>query len=246
MLRDMRLHCSDPSNFNDPWDCHPWFDDQCLEDPEILEELIAHQKKKFPDTLTPEERQFYEYRLRNFSYQRLNLMVGYSEEHIASIRKRRLYCLTPFPDSTLMWSHYAENHRGICLEFGIDNQLIRNAREVLYTEEYPQWLPHRFDDDPDSAIEMVMTKAKAWEYEQEFRILGLHNNDKATSGSLYVEDGCFALPPNALKAVIAGCNADYDAIRAIVKNYMPDLPVKKIVRIPNQFKLRILSEAELS
>jgi len=49
---------------------------------------------------------------------------------------RRFYCLTPFADNTLMWSHYADNHRGICLEFGKDNPLIEKARPVRYCKRY--------------------------------------------------------------------------------------------------------------
>src|ERR1017187_7276787 len=37
------------------------------------------------------------------------------------VSKRRICCLTRDPTSTLMWSHYAENHHGVCLEFGVDN-----------------------------------------------------------------------------------------------------------------------------
>jgi len=245
MLRDMRIHCSNPANFNDPWDCDPWFDDKGLEDPRVLQDLLDHQLRNFPDGLTPTQRQLYEHKLRSRSYERVNLLAGYSEENIATIRKRRIYCLTPFPDLTLMWSHYAEKHKGICLEFGIDNPLLRMALEVLYPEKYPVWLPHQFENDHDSAIEMILTKAEPWKYEREFRIISSYNNDKDTAGALYVENDCFALPPNALQSVIAGCNADYDAVKAIVKAHMPSLLVKRAIRIQTQFNLEILAENEL-
>lgn len=41
------------------------------------------------------------------------------------VSERRIYRLTPHADSNLMWSHYAETHLGICLEFGLDNPLFR-------------------------------------------------------------------------------------------------------------------------
>jgi hypothetical protein len=50
-LRDMRLHCSDPANFNDPWDCDPWFDEKSLENPEILEKVFVYQRKTTPNVL---------------------------------------------------------------------------------------------------------------------------------------------------------------------------------------------------
>ena len=92
---------------------------------------------------------------------------------------------------------------------------------------------------------MILTKAGCWKYESEFRIIGMHDNAKETAGPLYVKDGCFALPPNALQAVIAGCNADYDAVKAIAKAHMPDLPVKRAICVENEFKLLIMDEASL-
>jgi hypothetical protein len=47
------------------------------------------------------------------------------------------------------------------------------------------------------------------------------------------------LPPGALKSVIAGCQADYDAIKAIVKTHTPDLSMKRATRVPNHYRLVI-------
>jgi hypothetical protein len=88
-----------------------------------------------------------------------------------------------------MLSHYAEKHTSICLEFGIDYPLMRLALEVVYPENYPVWLPHEIGE--ESAIKMLLTKAKAWDYESEFRIISMYDNAKQTAGALYVENGCF-------------------------------------------------------
>lgn len=37
---------------------------------------------------------------------------GFSKQLQAELARRRIYCLTPDPLSTLMWSHYAKNHTG--------------------------------------------------------------------------------------------------------------------------------------
>ena len=39
-LTQKRIHCSDPANLNDPWDCRPWFNEKALENPKALEGLI--------------------------------------------------------------------------------------------------------------------------------------------------------------------------------------------------------------
>jgi len=33
ILKNHRIWCSDPSTFNDPWDCKPYFDPAILDDP---------------------------------------------------------------------------------------------------------------------------------------------------------------------------------------------------------------------
>ena len=32
-------------------------------------------------------------------------------------RRYRIYCLSARADSQLIWGHYADHHRGVCLEF---------------------------------------------------------------------------------------------------------------------------------
>lgn len=39
VLIKRRVHCSDPANLNDPWDCRPWFDTDVIEEPKVLEEF---------------------------------------------------------------------------------------------------------------------------------------------------------------------------------------------------------------
>src|SRR5580693_3833269 len=47
------------------------------------------------------------------------LMHSFPLEQFEFITTRSgVYCLSPDPCNTLMWSHYSQNHRRICLEFG--------------------------------------------------------------------------------------------------------------------------------
>src|SRR6185437_10691555 len=154
---------------------------------------------------------------------RQKFIDGFSTCNQLVIRDQRLYCLTPDPCSTLMWSHYANDHRGICLAFDTGNPLFSEALEVTYRSEYPRWVPHELEQ---IAFEMFLTKAHDWGYEKEFRIIGGVNMEK---GYLNLDGDCFHLPPGALHSVIVGCEADYDAILKVVSEHAPDLPVRRIV-----------------
>jgi len=132
-----------------------------------------------------------------------------------------------------MWSHYATNHRGICLEFGTSNLLFSEALQVTYCSGYPLWVPHEMEQ---IAFEMFLTKSDDWKYEKEFRIIGGLDMEKE---HLNLDGDWFRLPRGALQSVIVGCEADYDAVRNVVVDHVPDLPVRRAVRSPNHYRLQI-------
>jgi hypothetical protein len=238
-LRDQKIHCSSPANLNDPWDCRPWLDSLSLQDPEAFQKAMAsfyRQADKVKQTPRPDLKQW-ESGLRNDPKKLAKWVDDQSKDIQRMVSERRIYCVTPDAGSILMWSHYADNHLGICLEFGVDNPLFRQALQVLYASEYPLWITHEFEAKPDRGIEMILTKAEEWRYEKEFRLISLRPGPKAHW--LRAHDDFFSLPPGALKSVIVGCEADYDAVWAIVKAHIPDLPVKRAVRVPNRYRLEI-------
>jgi hypothetical protein len=85
---------------------------------------------------------------------------------------------------------------------------------------------------------MLVTKADDWDYEEEYRLISIRTPNK-NAGYFQADGDFFRLPPGTLKSVIAGCQADYDAITKVVKDYAPGLPIKRAVRLPNHYKLKI-------
>lgn len=157
-----------------------------------------------------------------------SLSLGLQKE----IAKRRIYCLTEDPLSTLMWSHYAADHTGICLEFHLSNLLFMKVRGVAYNEQFPAITPNEFFD---RALEMILTKAQCWEYEREFRLVGGPHFQEGEPLKTY--DDFFKLPPLALMSVIVGCRGDFETVRKLVNDNAPGLRVTRIVRAPNDYRL---------
>jgi hypothetical protein len=92
---------------------------------------------------------------------------------------------------------------------------------------------------PDSdanVLDLLLTKAKDWCYEREWRIIA-----SALEGPTKLHNADFVrLPPGALSAIIIGCeNKDYQEIIEIVKAQQPELKIKWAVRVANVFKLTI-------
>jgi hypothetical protein len=134
-LRDRRIHHSNPSHFNDPWDRKPLFDTACVDDPVEFDALLEWFHGMGNPKLAPDLRGRVDKEHRASRDKRLELIDGISQKNIDQISKRGIYCLTPIATPELMWAHYGDHHRGICLEFGIDNPLFKvqaSGKDALY------------------------------------------------------------------------------------------------------------------
>ena len=120
------------------------------------------------------------------------------------MEKWGLCCLSEVRDNILMWAHYANAHRGFCLEFSNELCFVPNIRlidtgrmvpfpvipmPVVYSEEYP--VANLLSN--DSTRDIFLTKAKQWEYEKEWRM--------ALPGAT----GSYKFPSPCLTGVIFGC-----------------------------------------
>jgi hypothetical protein len=242
VLVKKRVHGSDPTNLNDPWDCRPWFDDKALDNAEAVEELI-NWFFSFTSTspVSAAQARATQNEIRANSEYRRQILERFSQDFLKMIPGRwRIYCLTPVPDSTLMWSHYAANHKGICLEFATETAVFGSAQEVGYLSTYPNWAPHSLMTAEDPHI--LLTKSDDWQYEREFRVIGLTQGVDRPFGAHPLElDGPFLkIPDGALKAVIAGCEADYDSVRKVAKEAASNIKVKRAVRAPSRYRLEIV------
>jgi len=101
----------------------------------------------------------------------------------ATIPEFRILCLTESPDHVAMWHHYADQYRGVVLEFGCDDlrdsawlmaQQVEysNAKPDIYTAAgWANLLTHR----QDIAVRKMLNsatfnKSSDWSYEREWRI----------------------------------------------------------------------------
>jgi hypothetical protein len=105
-------------------------------------------------------------------------------------------CFSRVPDRILMWSHYAESHRGagIELEPRNDPEVFKVVEDVLYSDEYPQLklLPGSLGS---TLRALLTTNARDWSYEHEVRVL----RD---------EPGPASVSSGSVVSVTSGCAAD--------------------------------------
>lgn len=68
----------------------------------------------------------------------------------------------------LLWSHYADKHKGICLGFDISEQGRNSITYISDRIKFDQVTPHRNEK---MLLRQLTTKYKAWRYEDEIRVL---------------------------------------------------------------------------
>jgi hypothetical protein len=88
-------------------------------------------------------------------------------------------CFSETYDNELMWAHYADNYRGICIGYSavkLRDNLPDSARlvRVAYAEA-PIYLSKHDKDDVIKAAQKILSQKKYnWAYEREWRVLGDH------------------------------------------------------------------------
>lgn len=177
-LQHRQLWLTPPHAFNDPYDCalhvfqgqltdeqlqrwFEWMQENDPFDPQALEEI------RQADRFTHEAKEVIHAAMSDaFSKQR--------DELLATVG---VTCLSEKFDDLLMWGHYASGHRGFCIGFDAAHSPFDHADRVEYVDHIPRV-------DPMSVLQpttrgsyiktMLLTKAKCWSYEGEWRILSRH------------------------------------------------------------------------
>ena len=83
--------------------------------------------------------------------------------------KKGIICFASKSDNILMWSHYTDNHKGICLGFETskDSTFFQKTLSVNYTNIYPIYkLPDNYGI---FLVNVFRTKFEVWKYEEEYR-----------------------------------------------------------------------------
>ena len=113
-------------------------------------------------------------------------------------RKFGILCFSKIWSNPVQWAHYANNHKGICVELELSNK--EDAQEVKY---YSERFKSNLIDDRNFPLKLLLSKFKHWEYEKEYRtIRDLNNFEK--------ENDLYFQPFNEdmkLSKIIIGCQS---------------------------------------
>ena len=91
-------------------------------------------------------------------------------------------CFSEKCDSMLMWSHYGDEHRGLCAGYNLHELIEKySCFPVIYSDKMPQ--KKELDiENKDMLYESILTKSKDWKYEAEWRIIDIDGNSRGENG----------------------------------------------------------------
>lgn len=148
------------------------------------------------------------------------------------------YSLTKNSSNEMMWSLYANSHKGFCIEYdlkellkqGVKSNKFRYKLEVEYSDTPPVIRLEdiaKINEDKGQTIFIKKggTKSLSWSHEQEIRII----SDKI--GKNYYE-------PIALKAIYFGVRMESKIKQLIVENFKnSNIKFYQMELIPNSYQL---------
>lgn len=104
----------------------------------------------------------------------------------------------------VQWAHYADRHKGVCLSFDIEENLLTDVTYHAGKLEFSTNLTPK---------EILSSKFHSWKYEKETRmIIELKGENTILTNGLYFIPFSETL---ALKEIMFGANTDNDDIRKI-------------------------------
>lgn len=235
-----RLYFARPGRFNDPLDCNPTIecDSSLAELRTLLSVLIqkrvksdvlsslgqarikgngaaAHaEKRAFSDTQSQLANIAYLSTNPDYTVSRVEAESGLLTEEVGRELRRHyergICCFSTTYTSPLLWSHYGDQHRGLCIGFGLDRSPKPQPHRVVYggsrsvtTSLLARALVHE-DQMAKEELDrnVLLHKARGWGYEKEWRLIG----DQGDQDS-----------PLLLKEVTFGLRCPMSVVHAVTK-----------------------------
>jgi hypothetical protein len=217
ILQSKKIWVPKPESLNDPFDCNINFTPKIK--PGAVGKLLNH---KGGSTGNPQKDK------EAF----LKILNEFREKDVKNLG---VFSMSKTNDDILMWTHYADQHKGFCIGFvrKPDNLLgdITKTQPVEYDCNYPEVNPMDENGNADFTIfrKMLFTKAKNWEYENEWRFL-YDEGDKVVPFPADISSIIFGLKmPDEHKVTIRKILAD-----------QPNIRYQEAIKVEYQFRLKII------
>ena len=220
-LRDNKLWLSSPRCFNDPFDCA--FNIGSESEINVDEDAFSPEIRR-----TNIMKQFIEARTRL-----INLIMP-NDDNLVYVG-----CLADYNNlkSNLMWSHYANCHKGFCIEYDSNSlrEKVKTILPVKYQKDIDYFKSDKFCSQDGLTLliyysyELCCIKSSEWSNEKEWRIVG--EQKASTKPGYYIDT---SIP----KAVYIGCKASKELRKDLIQICKEkNINLYEMKMKPNSFEL---------
>ena len=160
-FRRAALYFPSRTQFNDPFDCiMPDMSD--ISDDKFRELMIKRAKEEFQER-SESEREVYAEEMYSLGRAKIEEILQQFADNLGVLS------FSSKADNAPMWAHYANNHKGMCLEFDTRDPLFQTVRPITYSAKALKYVP---GDHSGNAEAFLLTKERRWRYEDEWRVIG--------------------------------------------------------------------------
>jgi hypothetical protein len=177
------------------------------------------------------------------------ILAKFSAEISSHLQHGQVFCLTEDINNVVMWSHYAEDHKGVGFKLRVLEELDHPflvARKVNYSRDYINMgtaediADHLFAVKTIDMValcwEMVILKHRDWEYEREWRCYWpLLDRDVPAGFTDYRQDA------RLFESIYLGCcmpDNEAQEFVQLVRHHLPATPVFKVRKSTANFDLQ--------
>jgi len=127
--------------------------------------------------------------------------------------------------SLLMWSHYGDSHKGICIEFERSVSNILGESDKCFPIQYSSFIKEiEYSNNRNIITEIFKSKSDVWSYEKEWRLI-------LRDGKMLVDF------PGEIKAVYFGLKTTDEDIKKIKNIFKYHIKYYKAYVVPNYYKI---------
>jgi hypothetical protein len=203
ILTESILYFAAPSAFNDPFDCkvhyRPSFSVQ-----QLRKQHVNSIKRLMPDLNRKQRKAKATQDIKAMKPEKFLRQVTDGLQN--DIDRVGVLSLSATDRNILLWSHYSDGHKGLCLKFLATDQasFFGRALPVNYASSYPEIsITSPAGEQMDA---FLLTKAIDWRYEEEYRII---DHDNGAGEKIF--------PAELLVGVILGARMVLDDKKAVME-----------------------------
>jgi hypothetical protein len=141
-----------------------------------------------------------------------------------------IVCLCKSPINFLLWSYYAQSHKGFAMGFK-KVELFEDTQASFAHMQYQDDLPMLglFEDSVTAITKLLGTKSSTWKHEEEYRLTKIGYSNRIVT-----------LRPKTIADITCGCKMEHKnklTIVDYVKENLPHATVHEMVQSKTKFEL---------